>query len=116
MRITAIAAHTVRWPIAGTGDARGRSERAAVLLEVRSDRGILGLGEAAPLPGLSHDTLDDAELALEAFAHRAPFDVVARPFDATYAAPYTTLGEPAGERDTRLARRRRPASDRKSVV
>lgn len=71
MRIASIAAHTVRWPIAGTGAARGRSERAAVLVEVRSDRGAIGLGEAAPLPGMSPDTLDDAEAAIAAFARLA---------------------------------------------
>jgi L-alanine-DL-glutamate epimerase-like enolase superfamily enzyme len=83
MRITAIAAHTVRWPIAATGAARGRSERAAVLVEVRSDRGIVGLGEAAPLLGLSRDHLDDAEAAIAGFARCAPFEVVARPYGAT---------------------------------
>jgi o-succinylbenzoate synthase len=67
MRIAAIVARTVRWPIAGTGAARGRSERAAVLVEVRTDRGAIGLGEAAPLPGMSRDTLDDAERAIAAF-------------------------------------------------
>jgi o-succinylbenzoate synthase len=66
MRIAAIAARTVRWPIAGTGAARGRSERAAVLVEVATDRGAVGLGEAAPLPGLSRDTLDDAARAIAA--------------------------------------------------
>jgi L-alanine-DL-glutamate epimerase-like enolase superfamily enzyme len=71
MRIASIAAHTVRWPIAGTGAARGRSERAAVLVEVRSDRGAVGLGEAAPLPGMSPDTLDDAARAIAAFARLA---------------------------------------------
>ena len=82
MRITAIATHTVRWPLAATGAARGRSERAAVLLEVRSERGIIGLGEAAPLLGLSRD-LDDAEAAIAGFARHAPFEVVARPYGAT---------------------------------
>src|SRR5512138_2466049 len=67
MRIAAIAARTIRWPIAGTGAARGRSERAAVLVEVRSDRGAVGLGEAAPLPGMSPDALEDAERAIAAF-------------------------------------------------
>jgi o-succinylbenzoate synthase len=71
MRIAAIAARTVRWPIAGTGAARGRSERAAVLVEVRTDRGAIGLGEAAPLPGLSPDTLDDAARAIASFARLA---------------------------------------------
>src|SRR4029078_3210685 len=35
--------------------------------------------EAAPLPGMSMDTLEDAERALAAFARRAPFDVLALP-------------------------------------
>lgn len=83
MRITAITARTVRWPIAATGAALGRDERAAVLIEVRTDRGIIGLGEAAPLPGLSPDILGDAGIAIAAVARNAPFDVVARPFDAT---------------------------------
>lgn len=71
MRIAAVAARTVRWPIAGTGAARGRSERAAVLVEVRSERGAVGLGEAAPLPGMSPDTLEDAERAIASFARLA---------------------------------------------
>ena len=74
MRITAIAARTVRWPIGGDGAARGRAARAAVILEVRG-AGVIGLGEAAPLPGMSRDTLDDAERALAAFARRAPFEL-----------------------------------------
>lgn len=83
MRIASLAARTVRWPITGEGAARGRVERAAVLVEVRSDRGAIGLGEAAPLPGMSLDTLDDAERAIAAIAARAPFDVLDR--DAAFA-------------------------------
>jgi o-succinylbenzoate synthase len=71
VRIAAIAARTVRWPIAGTGAARGRSERAAVVVEVRTDRGAIGLGEAAPLPGMSPDTLEDAEQAIASFTRLA---------------------------------------------
>ena len=67
MRIAAIAARTVRWPIAGTGAARGRTERAAVIVEVRTERGAIGLGEAAPLPGMSSDTLGDAARAITTF-------------------------------------------------
>ncbi|TMQ09516.1 MAG: hypothetical protein E6J90_10475 [Deltaproteobacteria bacterium] len=59
------------------GAARGRSERAAVLLEVRSDRGAVGLGEAAPLPGMSLDTLAQAQAALATFARLAPFELAA---------------------------------------
>jgi L-alanine-DL-glutamate epimerase-like enolase superfamily enzyme len=78
VRIVSLAARTIRWPIASRGAARGRTERAAVVLEVRSDRGVVGLGEAAPLPGLSPDTLDDAEHAIAAFAGRAPFELAKR--------------------------------------
>lgn len=72
MRIVAAAARTIRWPIAARGAARGRSERAAVIVEVRSERGAIGLGEAAPLAGMSSDTLEDAARAIEDFvAHGA---------------------------------------------
>jgi len=93
MRIASIAARTVRWPIAGTGAARGRRERAAVILEVRSDGGIVGLGEAAPLPGMSVDTLADAERAIAAFARRAPFTIEDR--DDVFAL---AAGAPAAAR------------------
>ncbi|HEY0992498.1 MAG TPA: enolase C-terminal domain-like protein, partial [Kofleriaceae bacterium] len=75
MRITAITARTVRWPIASQGAARGRTERAAVIVEVRSAGGAVGLGEAAPLPGMSLDTLDEANRSIAGFARTAPFDV-----------------------------------------
>jgi L-alanine-DL-glutamate epimerase-like enolase superfamily enzyme len=75
MRIVSVAARTVRWAIPAGGAARDRRERVAVLLEVRSDRGAIGLGEAAPLPGMSVDTVDDAERAFEALAARVPFHI-----------------------------------------
>ena len=75
MRVVAIAARTLRWPIASHGAARGRSERAAVILEVRSDRGSVGLGEAAPLPGMSGDSIEETEAAIAAFARRAPVEI-----------------------------------------
>lgn len=78
MHITAIAARTIRWSIRGDGAARGRGERAAVLLEVRTDRGAIGLGEAAPLPGMSLDTLDQDARAITAFQALAPFEVAPR--------------------------------------
>jgi L-alanine-DL-glutamate epimerase-like enolase superfamily enzyme len=81
VRIAAITARTVRWPIASQGAARGRTERAAVIVEVRSAGGAVGLGEAAPLPGMSLDTLDEAEQAIGAFARTAPFAVELAPSD-----------------------------------
>jgi len=78
MRIIAIAARTIRWTIASQGAARGRAARAAVVLEVRGDLGEIGLGEAAPLPGMSPDTLEDAERAIASFARRVPFELADR--------------------------------------
>ena len=61
MRIVRARTQLVRWPIAPEGPARGRSERSALLLEVVTADGHVGLGEAAPLPGMSTDTLADAD-------------------------------------------------------
>jgi L-alanine-DL-glutamate epimerase-like enolase superfamily enzyme len=83
MRIVSVAARTIRWSIASRGAARGRTERAAVVIEARTDRGVVGLGEAAPLPGMSPDTLEDAERAIAAFAQGAPFELADR--EAAYA-------------------------------
>lgn len=66
MRVVGVTTHVLRWPLDGRGAARGRGDRAAVLVEVRSDDGLCGLGEAAPLPGMSVDDLDDAQRALAA--------------------------------------------------
>jgi len=95
MRIAAITARTIRWPIAGEGAARGRSERAAVVLEMRSDRGVIGLGEAAPLPGMSLDTLDEVEQAIAAFARMAPFDVELATAGAIHAHPLIDIADRA---------------------
>lgn len=65
----------VQWPIASTGAARGRDERVAMLVELRTDRGAIGIGEAAPLPGLSVDTLEDAAAGIAALVARVPFSV-----------------------------------------
>ena len=61
--IVGVAHSTVRWPIEPRGAARGVwSERTAVIVGVRSERAT-GLGEAAPLPGMSIDRIADAEAA-----------------------------------------------------
>src|SRR5688572_11309207 len=75
MRIVRARTQLVRWPIAPDGAARGRRERAAMLLEVVTADGHVGLGEAAPLPGMSTDTLEDAEAALTSFVGRVPFEL-----------------------------------------
>jgi L-alanine-DL-glutamate epimerase-like enolase superfamily enzyme len=93
MRIVSVAARTIRWSIASRGAARGRSERSALVIEVRTDRGAIGLGEAAPLPGMSRDTLGDAERAAAALAARTPYDVPDREAASRIAA--TTTAAPA---------------------
>ncbi|HEY0194643.1 MAG TPA: enolase C-terminal domain-like protein [Kofleriaceae bacterium] len=92
MRIVAAASRVVSWPIASRGAARGRTERAAVLLELTAVRSTLddpelilerlprparlvGLGEAAPLPGMSIDALADAAHDLAELARRVPFEL-----------------------------------------
>jgi len=87
MQITAAAACTLRWSIAGHGAARGRGDRAAVILELRSATGHVGLGEAAPLPGMSADTLEDAERAIAAYVAFATLPASGSvPRTAAYAA------------------------------
>ena len=75
MRIVRARTQLVRWPIAPEGAARGRSERSALLLEVVTADGHVGLGEAAPLAEMSPDSLADAEAALTAFVARVPFEI-----------------------------------------
>src|SRR5690606_2479395 len=73
MRIVAVDYRVVRWPIAPRGAARGHwTERTAVVLAVRGDAGVTGLGEAAPLPGMSVDDIGDAVRACEALAACVP--------------------------------------------
>jgi O-succinylbenzoic acid--CoA ligase len=81
VRITRARAQLVRWPIESAGAARGRTERAAILLELVTDTGHVGLGEAAPLddaslaPHAARDSLQAATAELTAFCARVPFDV-----------------------------------------
>lgn len=104
MRIVSVAARTVRWAIDRQGAARGRSERAAVILEVRSERGTIGLGEAAALPGMSIDTLDDARRAVAELAARAPFVVPDRETAFAIAATAARAGGTSRLADHDLAR------------
>lgn len=74
MQIVAVDYRIARWPIEPRGAARGRwRERTSVILAVRDETGATGLGEAAPLPGMSIDHVDDAVRACEALAARVPF-------------------------------------------
>lgn len=75
MRIVGVAHRIVRWPIEARGAARRWNEREAVLFAVRADSGATGLGEAAPLPGMSIDTVADAEAAAGLLAARLPVEL-----------------------------------------
>lgn len=75
MRITGVRWRTERWPIAGGGAARGHTERTAIVVEVTTATGEIALGEAAPLPGMSADTLAAASADIAAFAARPPFEI-----------------------------------------
>lgn len=95
MRIERVDYRVVRWPIAPAGAARGRwTERTAVIVAVRADSGATGLGEAAPLPGMSIDEVDDAARACEALAARVPFAIDAAG-DAIALADQTTIAPSA---------------------
>ncbi len=73
--IVGVVHRTVRWPIEPRGAARGAwHERTAVIVGVRADRAT-GLGEAAPLPGMSIDRFTDAEAAFTDLAACVPIVV-----------------------------------------
>jgi o-succinylbenzoate synthase len=75
MTIVAVDHRVVRWPIDARGSARGADrERVSVVVSVRDDEGMTGLGEAAPLPGMSSDTIEDAIAAVRELAARLPSD------------------------------------------
>ncbi len=75
MRIVSVATQRVRWPIEARGAARTRTVRESLLVELRDADGISGLGEAAPLPEISVDSIADAEHAIAALAARLPVEV-----------------------------------------
>ena len=76
MRVVAVTARSVRWPLEPRGAARGKwSERESVIVAVRSEDGTTGLGEAAPLPGMSIDSIADAVKAAADLAGRVPIAI-----------------------------------------
>jgi o-succinylbenzoate synthase len=72
MRIVDVHTLRVRWRIAPVGAARGRDAREALIVGVRSEDGATGMGEAAPLNGMSIDALEDAVHAVAELAVRLP--------------------------------------------
>jgi O-succinylbenzoate synthase len=76
MVIEALVATPRSWQLAPRGAARGQwSARHAVVIAVAGRDGEIGLGEAAPLPGMSRDTLADATTSCAAFATRLPIRI-----------------------------------------
>ncbi|MEJ7597621.1 MAG: enolase C-terminal domain-like protein [Kofleriaceae bacterium] len=75
MNLVAIDTRLVSWPLDGSGAARGRRERSALLVEVRTLAGAIGLGEAAPLAAMSNDTLDDVVRSIGALRASMPLDL-----------------------------------------
>lgn len=74
---TELHASVTTWTMAPGGAARGRSERSALIVELVTATGERFRGEAAPLPGMSRDSLDDARRVVRAFAQFLPFGVEA---------------------------------------
>lgn len=92
MRIERVAHQIVRWPIEQRGAATRWHEREAVIVAVHGD--ATGLGEAAPLPGMSIDALDDAVAAVDALAARLPI-VLDTPAHAVAVADRVTAAPAA---------------------
>lgn len=87
MTVVEVAHRILRWTIDPRGPARGMRERTAVFIIVRDETGAIGVGEAAPLPGMSIDTIADAVAAAEALAALTPFVVDTAIADRLTAAP-----------------------------
>jgi O-succinylbenzoic acid--CoA ligase len=120
MRIVALTVRDAHWTLDGRGAARGRTERAGIVVELRTSTGAVGRGEASPLPGMSRDTLDEVrtelselssatsawpelgdvsaifELATPTRAPAARFALEAALLDALAAERSTTIGQLLG--------------------
>jgi len=66
IRATGLIAHHWTLPSAARSAAGTWADRHSLLLVIEDDAGHVGLGEAAPLPGYSRDTLEQARSALRA--------------------------------------------------
>ncbi|HET9990586.1 MAG TPA: hypothetical protein VFQ65_18785, partial [Kofleriaceae bacterium] len=85
----------MRWPLEPRGAARGKwHERESVIVAVQTEDGATGLGEAAPLPGMSIDSIGDAVRAAADLAGRVPI-VIDSPGHATGVADRITAAPAA---------------------
>jgi len=92
MRIERVAHRIVHWPIERRGASTRWTEREAVIVAVHGD--ATGLGEAAPLPGMSIDAIEDAVAAVHALAARLPI-VLETPAHAVAVADRVTAAPAA---------------------
>jgi O-succinylbenzoate synthase len=93
-RLVGVTHREVRWPIEPRGAARGTwSERSAVIVGVHGEHAT-GLGEAAPLPGMSIDRVADAIAACTDLAACVPI-IVEAPNEATEIADRLTAAPAA---------------------
>src|SRR5690242_9438902 len=99
IRVTGLVAH--HWALATPARSAAGvwKERRALLFALEDEGGHMGLGEAAPLPGYSRDTLEEAHASLRALLGRelpvpadAPEGAACR---AALADASTTLTSPA---------------------
>jgi o-succinylbenzoate synthase len=79
------------------------SPRPWLLLEVVDEVGRMGLGDAAPLPGFSRESLDAAAQALACTGRVGPIDDTLPPAEALAAAIAPIAGELAAAPSARLA-------------
>src|SRR5262249_48632239 len=91
----------ITYELDGRGAARGRRSRTSLLLELTAS-GAIGRGEAAPLPGMSPDSLDDARAVLEAFAARVPLEG-SSPAHALAIAEHAACNGPRSSPSARFA-------------
>jgi O-succinylbenzoic acid--CoA ligase len=92
--LVSAAYHRASIALDGRGAARGARERTSAIFELTTAGGARGRGEAAPLPGLSPDTLEAAEADLAAVAAAlatAPVTLAATPPERDRAAPWPEL-------------------------
>ena len=96
MRLDAVDCRELRWPIVPRGSARtSGTERACVIVAVRGRSvmtgmtGTTGLGEAAPLPGFSMDSLADARRAATDLTSCLPLELPTPGHASTIAARIT---------------------------
>jgi L-alanine-DL-glutamate epimerase-like enolase superfamily enzyme len=100
-KIAQIELFPVRYPMAGYfkffAGPSGEGGRAAVIIKMTTDAGLIGWGESVPLPTWSYETLEAALLALKhyyvpALIGRDPSDIAGahRALDGAVAAGFST--------------------------